>query len=246
MRLRRILVPAQMTGRELARRGFALGLLTALPLAFYGASSSNGTNAVTTGGIAMAFSIAGASIFVALTARPVDQRLVLVGYRPYELLLGRLLLLELFGIVIAGVFSVVMVFGTGPPHPWLLAAGVGLVAFTSVPFGLAVGALAPHELEGVLVLIGVLVGFGNHIWASQEVTSPGSVGVQLTLQPTQAIARVLPFWGPQELLQRSVDGVSSVGAAIPSNLAYAAALFIGASYIMHRHAPSNVAAQTAA
>jgi hypothetical protein len=227
VRLRRILVPAQMTGRELARRGFALGLLTALPLAFYGASSSNGTNAVTTGGIAMAFSIAGASIFVALTARPVDQRLVLVGYRPYELLLGRLLLLELFGIVIAGVFSVVMVFGTGPPHPWLLAAGVGLVAFTSVPFGLAVGALAPHELEGVLVLIGV-------------------VGVQLTLQPTQAIARVLPFWGPQELLQRSVDGVSSVGAAIPSNLAYAAALFIGASYIMHRHAPSNVAAQAAA
>jgi hypothetical protein len=227
VRLRRILVPAQMTGRELARRGFALGLLTALPLAFYGASSSNGTNAVTTGGIAMAFSIAGASIFVALTARPVDQRLVLVGYRPYELLLGRLLLLELFGIVIAGVFSVVKVFGTGPPHPWLLAAGVGLVAFTSVPFGLAVGALAPHELEGVLVLIGV-------------------VGVQLTLQPTQAIARVLPFWGPQELLQRSVDGVSSVGAAIPSNLAYAAALFIGASYIMHRHAPSNVAAQTAA
>jgi hypothetical protein len=217
-------VPAQMTGRELARRGFALGLLTALPLAFYGASSSNGTNAVTTGGIAMAFSIAGASIFVALTARPVDQRLVLVGYRPYELLLGRLLLLELFGIVIAGLFSVVMVFGTGPPHPWLLAAGVGLVAFTSVPFGLAVGALAPHELEGVLVLIGV-------------------VGVQLTLQPTQAIARVLPFWGPQELLQRSVDGVSSVGAALPSNLAYAAALFIGASYVMHRHAPSSVSAQ---
>ncbi len=47
-----------------------------------------------TGGIAMAFSIAGASIFVALTARPVDQRLVLAGYRSHELLLGRLLLLE--------------------------------------------------------------------------------------------------------------------------------------------------------
>ena len=46
----------------------------------------------------MAFSIAGASIFVALTARPVDQRLILAGYRPWELLLGRLLLLELFGL----------------------------------------------------------------------------------------------------------------------------------------------------
>ena len=40
VRLRRILVPAEMTGRELARRGFALGLLTALPLAFYGASQA--------------------------------------------------------------------------------------------------------------------------------------------------------------------------------------------------------------
>ena len=31
-----------------------------------------------------------------------------------------------------------------------------LVAVTSVPFGLAVGELAPHELEGVLILIGVV------------------------------------------------------------------------------------------
>ena len=67
----------------------------------------------------MAFSIAGASIFVALTARPVDQRLVLAGYRPYELLLGRLLLLELFGVAVSAVFSVVMVFGTDPSAPWL-------------------------------------------------------------------------------------------------------------------------------
>jgi hypothetical protein len=216
--MRRILVPAEMTGRELARRGFALGLLTALPLAFYGASTHSGSNAVITGGIAMAFSIAGASIFVALTARPVDQRLALAGYRPYELLLGRLLLLEAFGVAVSGVFSVVMVFGTGPPHPWLLAAGVGLVAFTSVPFGLAVGALMPNELEGVLILIGV-------------------VGVQLTLQSTQTLAKVLPFWGAQRLLQHSIEGTVSIGAAVPVNLAYAATLFLAASYIMHRRAP---------
>ncbi len=221
MRLRRILVPAEMTGRELARRGFALGLLTALPLAFYGASTHSGSNAVITGGIAMAFSIAGASIFVALTARPVDQRLALAGYRPYELLLGRLLLLEVFGVAVSGIFSVVMVFGTGPPHPWLLAAGVGLVAFTSVPFGLAVGSLTPNELEGVLILIGV-------------------VGVQLTLQSTQTLAQVLPFWGAQRLLQHSIEGSVPIGAAVPVNVAYAAALFLAATYIMHRRAPSAV------
>jgi aldose 1-epimerase len=35
--------------------------------------------------------------------------------------------------------------------------------------------------NGVNALHGGLVGFGNHIWASKEVTGPGSVGVQLTL-----------------------------------------------------------------
>jgi hypothetical protein len=219
MRLRRILVPAEMTGRELLRRGFALGLLTALPLAFYGASSHSGSNAVITGGVAMAFSIAGASIFAALTARPVDSRLALAGYHPYELLLGRLLLLEVFGIAISGVFSVVMVFGTDPPHPWLVAAGVGLVAFTSVPFGLAVGALVTDELVGVLILIGV-------------------VGIQLTLQSTQTLAKILPFWGAQRMLQHSIEQRVSIGAAVPVNLAWAAALFGAAIYILHRRAPA--------
>ena len=51
----------------------ALGLLTALPLTFYATSAHHSDHAVVTGGIAMAFSIAGASIFAALTARPVDQ-----------------------------------------------------------------------------------------------------------------------------------------------------------------------------
>ena len=90
----------------------------------------------------MAFSIAGASIFVAMTAGRWTSALILAGYRPWELLLGRLLLLELFGIAVAGVFSVVMIFGSNPGDPWLVAAGVGLVALSSVPFGLAVGELA--------------------------------------------------------------------------------------------------------
>jgi len=226
VRLRRILVPAEMTGRELVRRGFALGLLTALPLAFYGASAGHSANAITTGGIAMAFSIAGASIFVAMTARPVDQRLILAGYHAWELLLGRLILLELFGVAVAGVFSVVMVFGSTPADPWLVPAGVGLVSFASVPFGLAVGELAPHELEGVLILIGV-------------------VGVQLTLDSGQAIARLLPFWGAQRLLDHATDPSTSIGAAIYVALLYATALFIAAVYIMHRRSAAAMAPQSA-
>ena len=218
MSIRRILVIAKLTGVELLRRRIALGLLTALPLAFYGSQVSRGSDAVITGGVAMAFSIAGASIFVALTARPVDPRLILAGYHPTELLLGRLLLLELFGLLVTGAFSVIMVLGSNPAHPWGLAAGVALVALTSVPFGLAVGGVSPHELEGVLILIGV-------------------VGVQLTLASNQLATKFLPFWGGQRLLDHSVNQIP-MGAAVPANLAYAAALFAIATYVMTRRAPA--------
>ncbi len=218
MSLRRILVIARLTGVELSRRRIALGLLTALPLAFYGSQVSRGSDAVITGGVAMAFSVAGASIFVALTARPVDARLILAGYRPSELLLGRLLLLELFGLLITGVFSAVMVAGSDPTHPWAVASGVALVALTSVPFGLAVGAVSPHELEGVLILIGV-------------------VGVQLTLYSTELAAKFLPFWGGQRLLDHSVNAVAA-GAAVPANALYAAGLLALATYFMTRRAPA--------
>jgi len=208
-----------MCGRELVRRRVALGLLTALPLAFYLAQSGHNEHAPVTGGIAMAFSLAGASIFAALSARAVDQRLTLAGYRPIELLIGRLILLEAFGVAVAALFSAVMVIGSNPVHPWILAAGVELVAVTSVPFGLAVGALAPHELEGVLIMIGV-------------------VGIQLTLDSTQTLAKVLPFWGPQRVIRRSLDATISIGAAIPADVAYSAVLLAAAAYVMHRRAGS--------
>jgi hypothetical protein len=214
----RILVPAEMTARELARRRVALGLLTVLPLAFYGASSQHSDHAAISGGIAMAFSTAGASIFASLTARPVDRRLVLAGYRPYQLLLGRLLLLELFALAIAGMFSVVIVLGTGPQQPWVLAAGVGLVAVTSVPFGLTVGALAPHELEGVLIMIGV-------------------VGIQLSLESTETVAKLLPFWGAQRLIHHAIDRSVAIGAAVPIGLLYTAALLAAGACVVRRRSP---------
>lgn len=219
--MRRITVPARMTGRELLRRHVAMALLTLLPLAFYGSSLSQAPDhAAITGGIAMAFSVAGASIFAALTARPVDQRLVLAGYHPYELLLGRLLFLELFGVVVSAVFSTIMVVGTGPAHPVLLGVGVELVALTSVPFGLAVGALAPHELEGVLVLIGV-------------------VGIQLTLGSAQTIAKLLPFWGAQRVISYAVGVSGSIGIAPLVAILYPCALLAIAAYIVHARAPQT-------
>ena len=88
-----------------------------------------------------------------------------------------------------------------------------------MPFGLAVGALVPHELEGVLILIGV-------------------VGIQLTLVSAQTLAKLLPFWGAERLIERSIDEPGAVGAALPVSLAYAAGLLVMAAVLMRRRAPA--------
>ena len=58
----RVLIMAEMHGRDLLRRHVALLLLVALPLAFYLSSGRSGRYAVTAGGVGMAFAIAGATL----------------------------------------------------------------------------------------------------------------------------------------------------------------------------------------
>ena len=211
----RVLLPAEMAGRELFRRRTALGLLTLLPLAFYAASRSDSGYAPVLGGIAMAFSISGAAIFCVMASRRLDSRLVLSGYRPRELMIGRLLLLESLGAVVALVFSGVIILGSNPADPGELVAGVFLVTLCAVPFGLAVGALVPSELESVLILIGV-------------------VGVQLTLSSHNPVSKFLPFWGAQRLLDQAGGGVEATTWPIVVAFLYAAGLFVIACWAVNR------------
>ena len=71
--MHRLAAAANVDARELVRRWRALLLLTALPLAFYFASSGHNPNAPVIGGVALAFSLAGAPIFANLAARQVDH-----------------------------------------------------------------------------------------------------------------------------------------------------------------------------
>lgn len=183
---RRIVIMAEMHGRDLTRRHAALGLLVALPLCFYLASMGSGTRAVVAGGVGMAFSVSGATLFSLLSSEEVDQRLVLGGYRPLDLLLGRLGFLAPLGLAVATLFSALMIPVSHPDRPWVAWLGVSLVAVQSIPFGLAVGAVVPKELEGTLVLIGV-------------------VGMQLAVEPGNAVAKALPFYGPQQLIESSLN-----------------------------------------
>jgi hypothetical protein len=202
---RRVLAAVRVDARPLWRRRRALVLLTVLPLAFYAASSGHNPHAVVIGGIALAFSLAGAPIFASIAARAVDQRLVLTGYRPTELLLARLIVLEAYGTAVALGFSAVMVAKSDPPRAGLLVAGVVMVGVVAVPFGLMLGGLLPSELEAVLAMI-------------------GAVGIQLTLDQTARVAKLLPFWGPRQLLEGSLGDSVSTTHAVATALTYGAVL----------------------
>ena len=206
---------AEMHGRDLTKRHAALALLVALPLSFYLASMGRGDKAIVNGGVGLAFAISGATLFSILSSSEVDQRLVLSGYRPHELLFGRLAFLGPMGLAIAAGFSVLMTLASQPTRPWLTFIGVAAVALVSIPFGLAVGAAVPRELEGTLVLIGV-------------------VGMQLALDPTSTVSRLLPFHGPQQLITASLTAHGRIAWPLIETFLYGMALFVLARVLVAR------------
>lgn len=202
---RRVLIMAEMHGRDLLRRHAAMLLLVALPLAFYLSSGPARSSAVTTGGVGMAFAIAGATFFSTRSSDEVDQRLVLGGYRPIELLLGRLLFLGPLGLVIAAGFTVLMTLISRTQNPWIVLLGIGVVALQSIPLGLAVGAGVAHELEGTLMIIGV-------------------VGIQMAAPPSSVVAKLLPFHEPQALIIAGVHGRGAILLPLLESALYGIAL----------------------
>ena len=225
--IRRILVMAEMHGRDLTRRHAALALLVALPLSFYLTSGRKGAAAVSAGGVGMAFAVSGATLFSILSSVEVDQRLVLSGYQPLDLLLGRLLFLGPLGLLIAAGFSGLMAAISHPERPWVMALGVALVALQSVPFGLAVGAALERELEGTLVLIGV-------------------IGIQLAAELSSPISKVLPFYGPRRLISSSLTTTGPIAGPVFQTVVYGtllmlvARLFVARRVDVRKHRPTSV------
>ena len=154
--LRRVLTVARMQGRDLARRRLAALLLIILPLAFYLVQLSEDIDALVAGGIGVGWVVAAAALFSSLASRRVDPRLVLTGYRPLELLLGRLLFLYAFAALMVVLFGALMTALSRPADPLALILAIASTGLVAVPLGLAIAALLPRELEGTMVLIGVI------------------------------------------------------------------------------------------
>jgi hypothetical protein len=199
---------AEAHAHDLSRRRTALGFLIALPLVFYAVGAGHeGPHAVETGTIATAFSIVGAGIFTELTGRAIDPRLVLAGFRPRDLLSGRLLVLAAISVPIVLGTAAVMTVVSHPDHPGLLVVAALAVGVVGVPLGLVIGLVVPRDLEAVLVLVGI-------------------VGVQLSLDRTQSLNLVLPFGGPRRLVEAAVGEPRSVAGSVALTLVYAAGLSV--------------------
>jgi ABC-2 type transport system permease protein len=257
MRATRTWVAVALTGRLLLRNRVAMALLVILPLLFYALI------AITTGKQPTPFILSAVSettrvvvprdheglVFMGLAAvgfvsaflgfhliarqEEASRRLVLCGYRPWQLVLARLAAL-LIAVVAVSVISCVMLRGFfAPAH--LLGTFVGLVLVGLVYgcYGLLAGALFPRELEGILSI--VLLTNVDLAWLQNP--------VYYTEAQNRAVIRALPGYWPAQAGMIASFSDHSISRAAVMSLLYAAALLVVAVSLfwrrMHLHTATD-------
>lgn len=182
---------AEMALREMLRRRSVLVILALLPLAFYlsrrGDHLGQSVRFVCLG---LGWALSTAALFAGSAARELEPRLRLSGYRSAHLFLGRLAALWIVGVALAvPYFVLILVDQDGVRHAPIALMMVLMVA-VSAPFGLALSAILPRELEGTLILLVV-------------------IGLQMMTDPGTLVARVLPFWSSREIGTYAIDDADS-------------------------------------
>ena len=203
----RALTVAEMQARELLRRRAVLVLLVLLPAAFYFSVPADQVWGLLSGSIGVSWAVAAAGLFAVLGWRRVDPRLALAGAPAWQGILGRVLLLHVLGIALVALFAPLLLTRSAEhiTDPALMVVALNVMAVVSVAMGLTIGALVPRELEGTLVLIGI-------------------VGVAMSVPVDTAVARSLPLWGPIDLITIATGGGGGVASAgsVGEALAHAA------------------------
>jgi hypothetical protein len=82
-----------------------------------------------------------------------DRRLVLCGYKSWQILLARFILLTGVAFLTSMIPLALFVPVLSPKHPWILWLALFLVGLVALEIGLLIGALIPRHTEGVLLII---------------------------------------------------------------------------------------------
>jgi hypothetical protein len=185
--MRKIVVVAEMALREIARRRSVLLLLLVLPLAFYLSRRSDHTGqSIRFLCLGLGWALSTAALFAGGAARGIEPRLRLSGYRIKHLVLGRLCALWTVGLALSLPYWVLIRLDQGGVRHGAIAVIMVLTVAVSGPFGLALSAVLPRELEGTLLLLVI-------------------VGLQMMMDPSDSATRALPFWFSREIGTYAVD-----------------------------------------
>jgi hypothetical protein len=207
---------AEMQARDLLRRRAAVLLLAPFPMIWYGAEAAAGISyAVGTGILAIAWAAAAAALFAFVAARHVDLRLVQAGYRPRDLVVGRLAALLATSTTIALTLGAVMVAGSRPARTSEVFLALVLTAVISSSVGWLTAAVVPRELEGTVLLIGL-------------------VGLQVSIPVSGAANLFVPYYGPLRLTDYDQSAIGPAGPALHF-LVWTAMIGVVALVLWRRH-----------
>jgi hypothetical protein len=176
-----------MALREISRRRGVLILLALLPLAFYYSRRGEAYwQSVRFVSLGIGWTLSTAALFAGSAARGLEPRLRIAGYATHQLYLGRLAALWTVGLALAVPYFLLIRLDLDTVRHDGIALILLLTVAVAPPLGLAVAALLPRELEGMLVLLTV-------------------VAMQMMLNPDTATAHALPFWFTREIGTYAVE-----------------------------------------
>lgn len=213
--MRRILTVAEMTLRDLLRRRAVVGLLFAIPLVFYLARRGDHTGQATRFLLlGLGFTVSSAGLFATSAMRSLEPRLRIAGYPPVELYLGRLAALLAAGLTLATPYLLLVWVDQDVPRTGALALALGLTVVVAAPLGMLLGSVLARDMEGVLLLLGVIAG-------------------QFLLDPARTSGKLMPFWSSREIGTYAVDpvDVGYLQRGVTHALAVAAMLFAATAVI---------------
>ncbi|MCB0990102.1 MAG: hypothetical protein R2770_00920 [Acidimicrobiales bacterium] len=182
-----IVLRANTTMRALLRRRLALAVLVVMPVAFYFVTRSSVGQSVRALVFGISWAVSTVAFFATVSARNLEPRLTLAGWRRGHLLAGRLL--GLLAIVAALTVAYVALVGVDRDVRSLSAVAVDFLVTGAVAVGVGttVGTVIGREMEGTLVLFFF-------------------AGLQAVANPFDTWSRALPFWSSRELGTWAIDG----------------------------------------
>ncbi|HEX6684758.1 MAG TPA: hypothetical protein VF062_18280 [Candidatus Limnocylindrales bacterium] len=187
----KIAVVAEMAVREIVRRRMVLAMLLLLPLAFYLSRRSDHTGqSIRFLCLGLGWALSTAALFAGGSARGIEPRLRLSGYPLMHLIIGRLCALWTVGLALSLPYWLLIRFDQDGVRHGAIALIMALTVAVSVPFGLALSAVLPRELEGTLLLLTIF-------------------GLQMLMDPAEEATRALPFWFSREIGTYAVDHTDS-------------------------------------